>query len=91
MKRIVLLLTAGLLLNGCATSSTYVMQPDHSYLIDSSRPTIFAPSEKNEAHEMASKLCPKGYKVDTEFQKAFKQYTLVIHCESGREVSSFKE
>lgn len=59
------------------------MQPDHSYLITADRLTIFSPSEKNKAHETAQSLCPNGYATDTEFQNAFKEYTLIVKCQNS--------
>lgn len=68
------------LLSSCATWSNYAMQPDHSYLIVGHRQSIWASSEKDQAYNSASGLCPKGFNVQSEFPSAFKEYTLIVVC-----------
>lgn len=78
MKRITLI--ALMFLSGCATGSSFLMQPDGSYKITASRLTIFSDGMNDEAEGRAHQLCPMGYITETEFQNGLKEYTKIVRC-----------
>jgi uncharacterized protein YceK len=84
MKRVVLILMAGLMFNGCARVWVRQdMQQDKSYKIEvSGNGFTSLDTTKEEAYRRASLLCRNGYQTNSDIpDDAVKpSYTLVVVC-----------